>query len=123
MEQQLIYESPRDGWTKAEIEASLARGDAEELLRVPIDISLATPDPGWSQAICIGLAGHADIRVRMSAILGLAHLGRIHRRLDEARVRPLVEAALRDPDPAMRGRAGDVADDLEMFLGWRFARS
>jgi len=67
------------------------------------------------------LAGHPDRTVRANALLGFAHLARTCGRLDEAVVRPLVEAGLADPE--LRGRALDVADDLLMYLGWRFAGS
>ena len=113
----------RDGWTEADVEAVLANGEPQELLYVPIVVSLDPPDWAWSQAICVRLAGHPDANVRGNAILGFAHLARVCGKLDEAVVRPLIESALRDDHPLVRGRASDAADDAAHFLGWCFQGS
>lgn len=65
-----------DGWEEAKVDAVLARGDPNELLHVPILISLDPPDCAWSFEICKRLATHADARVRANAILGFGHLAR-----------------------------------------------
>ena len=72
----------RDGWTEADIEAVLANGEPQELLYVPIVVSLDPPDWAWSQAICVRLAGHPDANVRGNAILGFGHLARVCGKLD-----------------------------------------
>ena len=90
----------RDGWTEADIEAVLANGEPQELLYVPIVVSLDPPDWAWSQAICVRLAGHPDANVRGNAILGFGHLARVCGKLDEAVVRPLIESALTAIVPA-----------------------
>jgi len=111
----------QDDWTMADVEAVIARGDPQELLYVPIVVSMNPPDCTRAQQICIDLATHSHPNVRSNALLGFAHLARNCRWLDEAVVRPIVEAALQDE--TLRGRALDVADDLEVFLGWRIERN
>lgn len=107
-----------DGWDEAKIEAAIARNDAAELLHAPILVSLNPPDGAWAEAICFRLAAHEDAQVRANAILGYGHLSRTLGALDEARVRPLIEAALRDSDERVRGNAETAASDISFFLGW-----
>jgi hypothetical protein len=109
----------REGWTEEDVEAVLARDDPQEVLHVPIVVSLSPPDSAWAEAVCVLLASHPHPAVRGNAVLGLGHLARICRRLDEAVVRPVVERALRDECPQVRGKAQGAADDLETFLGWK----
>ncbi len=108
----------RDGWTMADVDAVLARGDAGDLLYVPIVISMDPIDCARSQEICLMLAGHCDTRVRANAILGLGHLARTCRALDASRVRPLLARAQNDPDAAVRCNVETVRGDLRQFLGW-----
>ncbi|MEJ0060524.1 MAG: hypothetical protein WDM79_13550 [Terricaulis sp.] len=95
----------REGWTQADAEAVIARGDPEELLHIPLYVSLNPPDCAWSQDICIALTAHEHEDVRGNAVLGFGHLARLCGALDEARVRPILEAALVDPIPG-RARPG-----------------
>lgn len=110
----------RDGWTVGDVEAVLAEGDPQKLLYVPILVSMNSPDGRWSEEICIRLAVHPDANVRGNAILGFGHLARIRGELDEANVRPLIESALRDDHPYVRGQGTNAADDAAQFLGWQF---
>jgi hypothetical protein len=108
-----------DGWTTADIEGAIARDEPDELLHVPILVSLDPPDCAWAQEICIRLAAHPHVTVRGNAVLAFGHLARTCGALDEARVRPLIESALIDPDDYVRGQAHAAADDVAHFLGWR----
>ena len=110
----------RDGWKIDDVETVLARGDPAEMLYAPIVVSLDPPDCDWAFSVCLCLVTHTDLNVRSNALLGFAHLSRTCGRSDESIVRPLVQAALLDP--LMAGRASDVADDLQMALGWHFER-
>lgn len=110
----------KHGWDEAQVEAVLARGDPAELLYAPIVVSLDPPDCAWAQDICLRLAAHADAQTRANAILGLGHLARTCGALDEARVRPLIEAALQDEDARVRGHADSARSDIAHFLGWAF---
>jgi len=108
------------GWTKADAEAIIARNDPEDVLYVPIVVSLDPPDLAWAQDICIRLSSHEHEDVRANAVLGFGHLARICGELDEARVRPIIEAAFHDPTDRVRGAAGNAASDTGMFLDWLF---
>ncbi len=109
-----------DGWDEAKVEAVLARGDPAEMLHVPIVVSLNPPETAWAEGICFRLAEHDDAQVRANAILGFGHLARTLGALDEARVRPLIEAALNDADERVRANAETAASDISFFLGWDF---
>lgn len=106
----------QDGWTEQDVEAVIARGLPDELLYVPIVISMDPPDFEWAQAICISLASHPHFNVRGNAILGFGHLARTCRRIDAATVVPLVAAALHDESAYVRGHADDAAGDLLHYL-------
>lgn len=107
-----------DGWDEAQVEAVLARGDPDEVLYVPILVSLDPPDCAWSFGICKQLASHADARVRANAMLGFGHLARTCAALDRD-IAPLIEAALTDVSEEVRFKANDAAHDINHFLGWR----
>lgn len=106
----------------AGVEAAVRRGDPDELLRAVLSAALYAADPEWAAGVCLRLAAHPHPGVRGNAVLGLGHLARLHGRLDRARVQPVLEAALSDPDPFVRGQADAAVDDVEHFLGWRTAR-
>ena len=108
------------GWTKEYAEDIIARGDPQDMLYVPIVVSLDPPDLEWAQGICIRLSSHEHEDVRANAVHGFGHLARICGELDEARVRPIIEAALNDPSDIVRAAAGDAASDTGMFLDWLF---
>ena len=109
-----------DGWTEQDVEEVILRGDPEELLYVPIVVSMDPPDPDWSQQICLRLVVHDHWNVRGNAILGFGHLARTTGQLDKDRVLPLVTGALSDPSEYVRGHANDAADDIANYLGWTF---
>jgi hypothetical protein len=69
--------------------------------------------------VCLRLSGHPHFNVRGNAILGFGHLARTCGALDEGRVKPLIERALKDTDEYVRGQANAAADDLAHYLGWR----
>lgn len=106
----------KNGWTIEDVHAALARGIPEELLYVPIVISMDPPDCEWAQEICISLTSHSHFNVRGNAILGLGHLARTCRWLDLSRVLPLVSAALEDEHEYVRGHATDAASDISHYL-------
>lgn len=109
----------QDGWTAQDVAAVIARGVPDELLYVPIMVSMDPPEFEWSQAICILLASHPHFNVRGNAILGFGHLARTFRRIDAATVVPLIAAALQDESAYVRGHADDAAGDLLHYLNVR----
>jgi hypothetical protein len=107
----------QDGWTKQDVEAVIVRDLPDELLYVPIVITLDSPDCAWSQRICLALATHNHFNVRGNAVLGFGHLARTCGRLNLDAVLPVISAALNDAHGYVRGHANDAADDLLHYLG------
>jgi hypothetical protein len=105
-----------DGWEIEDVEAVIAHGIPEELLYVPIVVSLAPPDCEWAQEVCIGLSNHPHFNVRGNAILGFGHLARTCRRLDLERVLPIVSAALKHEHDYAPGHAEDAAANINHYL-------
>jgi hypothetical protein len=106
--------------SEAEIYAALAADDPEVLLYAVLSAALYG-EPVWAAQVCAQLATHGHFNVRGNALLGFAHLARLHGGLglDRSRVEPLIRAGLEDPDAYVRGHAGDAADDVAHYLGWR----
>lgn len=108
--------------SKDAVESAMSRNDPNELLYAVLSAALYSDDPDWAEGICLRLAEHEHFNVRGNAILGFGHLARIHRRLNECRVKPLIEAALRDKSDYVRSQASAAADDVEFFLKWEIHR-
>ena len=108
--------------SKAAVESAISRNDPDELLYAVLSAALYSDDPHWAEAICLRLAKHEHFNVRGNAILGLGHLARIHRQLHKTRVKPLIEAALRDESEYVRNQADAAADDVDFFLKWNVDR-
>jgi hypothetical protein len=117
-EHNLKYE-PIPVFTRTEVEVAIQRDDPQELLYAVLSAALHAEDQEWAQDVCLRLAFHPHSNVRGNAILGFGHIARVHRYLDRARVQPIIERALNDPDEYVRGHAVDAVDDIEHFLRWR----
>ncbi|KCZ96654.1 hypothetical protein HPO_18852 [Hyphomonas polymorpha PS728] len=94
----------------------------EYLALLPIDFSMNPPEDVNVESVCIALSTHPDVFVRGNAMIGFGHLARVTRKLNKARVKPILEAALHDMEPSVRGKADDAMDDIENYLGWKFER-
>jgi hypothetical protein len=110
----------------AAIDDAIARNNPDELLHLPIALSMDPPEddhPGLAERICRDLARHPHPNVRGNAILGFGHLARTSGIIWKPKdVRALVEAGLADADPYVRGQAEAAADDLRHFLKWKLTR-
>jgi len=113
---------PIEPRTKEAVESAISRNDPNELLYAVLSAALYSDDLDWAEGVCLQLAEHEHFNVRGNAILGFGHLARIHRRLDEGRVKLLIEAALEDESEYVRGQAESAADDVEFFLKWKVHR-
>jgi hypothetical protein len=71
------------------------------------------PDWQWVQDQCLQLLNSNDPVVKGLAVSCLGHLARIHKIIDTAKVVPILNSLLEDPN--VGGRAEDALDDIEMF--------
>jgi len=106
--------------SKEEIMNALERNDAHELSRAVLSAALCCEDVDFAENICVQLSNHEHFNVRGNAILAFAHIARIHGKLNEQKIKPIIENALRDEDSFARGQANDAKDDIEFFLKWKF---
>ena len=110
----------KDGWLKEDVERVIYENNPDDLLYVPLVVSMDPPDFDWAENICIQLAEHPNFNVRGNAILGFSHLARVCGKLNENIVRPIIEKALNDQDEYVKGHAQDSVDDISHYLGWNF---
>ena len=108
-----------DTFTKTDVMAAIDRDTPDELLYVPVAVSLNGPDLVWATTICIRLASHDHALVRGNAVLGFGHLARRGADLPKNQVIPLVKEALHHTDDFVCHQATAAADDLRLFLGWK----
>jgi hypothetical protein len=107
-------------WSREEVERALAADVAEALSRAVLAVTLHDDDWRYGQDLCVRLASHAHYLVRGNAVLGLGHLARVFRQLDEKVAYPVIAAALRDEEAYVRGQAECAKDDTAQFLGWKY---
>ncbi len=105
--------------SRADVEAAIEKNDPELQCVAVLSAALYSPDPRWTESVCLRLAEHADPQVRGNAVLGFDHLARRYGELDQKIVQPLIEAALKDPHKWVRSQAYAAADDLQHFLRWK----
>ena len=97
---------------------ALIRNEPDELRQVVVEASWAAEE--WAGDFCAGLATHADFNVRGNAFYALAWLAFREYPLDRERVQPIIEAALADGHPYVRGHALKAAKEAESGLHWVF---
>ena len=106
--------------SRADLQAELESRDRERISTALISAALNDPDREWVETLIVRFIEHEDPWVRGVAALAAGHIARLHGALD-ARIAPLVEKLLEDPETS--GKARDALDDIEMFLGRRFHAS
>jgi hypothetical protein len=108
--------------SKDEVESAISVNDPDELLSAVLSAALHSDDRHWAEGVCLRLSNHEHFNVRGNAIQGFGHIARIHGKLSEIKVKPVIEGALKDENDYVRGQAGDAADDVEFFLKWKVDR-
>jgi len=108
-------------YTNEDVTEALGRNDPEELELVSVTLAITSPDQHFAEDVCLKLALHEHNKVRGNAVMSLGHLARRFRQLNEGAVKPIVEAALQEPDDYVRVRAKSAADEIHQFLGWNIA--
>ncbi len=105
-------------FSKDDVTEAIERNDPDELQLVSITLALSCQDQRLDEETCIMLTAHAHSKVRAHAVMSLGYLARRFRRLDEHRVKPIIEAALVDSDEYIRAHAKAAADEICQFLHW-----
>jgi hypothetical protein len=106
-------------WRHEDVERAIRDDDIEALLVAVIGVSMHDDDWSYAQDLCVRLSTHPHFNVRGNAVLGFAHIARVHRRLDRAVVQPIIQRALRDEHDYVRGHADSAVDDTQIYLKWR----
>ena len=114
--------SPADPDFRPRVEDALLRDDPGELEDLVLVVAIEGGDREWAECCCAQLAKHRNALVRGNALLGFGHIVRRFGRLDERRVKRLIELGLFDRHEYVREQAESAAQDLETFLSWRFDR-
>lgn len=109
--------------SREDVEQIMAWNDLDRLRRVPVALGLHCDDLHWGIGKCITLAGHPDPVVRGNAILSFGHFARRFRCAHKNLVEPLIEAALHDKNPYIRGQAESAADDINQFCTWKVQKT
>lgn len=109
-------------WSRELIAQALIDDAPEAVLRAVIAASMHDDDWKYAQDLCVRLSAHPHLNVRGNAVLGFGHIARVHGRLEERLVLPIIRAALKDDDEYVRSQACGARDDVEHFLGWDFTK-
>ena len=107
--------------TADEIEAKLRNDVPDELLYVPVSVSMYWADWRYAQELCLRLSKHRHWNVRGNAVLGFGHISRVQRMLEKEKVEPVLRAALIDESDYVRGQAHAAVDDVNHFLKWEIS--
>jgi len=110
-----------EGWMVSDIEAAISRNEPNELLWVPICVSMDPLGRIWSERVCIRLSTHSHSTVRANAILAFGHLARTFGYLNRRLIQPIIESGLAESDVEVRGNSYSATDDVEWYLGWVLA--
>lgn len=105
---------------RAFIERAERDDDLAALVRGVISVAIHEPDFAYAQALCVRLAAHCNFNVRGNALQAMGHLIRMHGRLDESAVRPILDSALLDESEYVRSQAEEVRDESVRVLAWKW---
>ncbi len=116
---EMIYEQI-NALTRDEIAAAVERNDTAELRTVVLSVAMYDRDQEFAESFCLGLAHHPHFNVRGNAVLGFGHIARVHGKLSEEKIKPVIRKALLDEEFFVRSQAESAKDDTEWFLKWEF---
>jgi|SRR5579862_2966654 len=100
--------------TKLEVEDSLSDADSSVTVKALIRMALWETDWEWAERMALRALEDPRKPVKMAALVAIAHLARLHRRLHLELVLPAVNKLLNDPDCC--GNAQDALDDIAVFI-------
>ena len=91
----------------------LERGTPLDRSRALLGLALHDSDWRWVQNLSLDHLGDSDPAIRATAALALAHLARIHGKLDLETVLPALNSL--KEDPVIGGRVEDALSDISIF--------
>lgn len=100
---------------RLEVEQTLASDQPEAINRVLVAVALYD-DWRYAEAQCLSLLRYPDLSVKMTAVLCLGHIARLHGRLHLDLVQPLLDALYATAEPALRGRIEDARSDIDAYI-------
>jgi len=115
----LVYEAIEQ-LERNEVAAAVKRNNPLELSTVVLSVALYDNDRAFAESFCKKYARHEDSNVRGNAILGFSHIARIHGKLDEGSIKPVIAAALLDENNFVRGQAESAQEDTAWYLSWKY---
>ncbi len=121
MHKKFVKYEPIKKYSKVDIEKAVAGNNADELLLMVLSVALYSDDFEYAENFCVQLSNHEHFNVRGNAIQGLGHIARIHGKLNENKVKPIIESASKDKNKIVRSNAID-AKDTKQFLNWNFSK-
>ena len=116
MEKSLQYE-PLPEFSIESTKRIMESGSIEEKIRLPLSNGMDCPNWITAQDLCISLAQNEDERISSNAVLGLAYIARIHKKLEKHLVKPILVNSLRG-HKEYNWRIQDSIDDINQFMGW-----
>lgn len=89
----------------------------EEIAKALLSISLHDSDWKWCQDQCLHFLQYPHPLVRRTAAIGLGHIARIHRKLDQNKVINRLKMLIEDEkNQSVAGSAEDALDDIDIFI-------
>lgn len=107
-------------YSREEIEKALADNNSDKLSLMVLSVALYSNDFEYAENFCIQLSNHEHFAVRGNAIQGFGHIARVHGKLNEEKIKPIIKTALRDNNELVRDNANNAKDDTKTFLEWKF---
>jgi hypothetical protein len=100
--------------SKQAAENILYSGDEFGISECLISLAYYESDWRWVQEKCLEFTNHKFLEVRRSAILGFAHLARIHKKLDLEIILPRLQQL--KENSLIAGTVEDVIEDIRIFI-------
>ncbi len=83
---------PIEKYSKVDIEKAVADNNADELLLLVLSVALYSDDFEYAENFYVQLSIHEHFNVRGNAIQGFGHIARIHGKLNENKVKLIIES-------------------------------
>lgn len=112
---------PLDCLYNEDINKILESDDINEIIRLPLSVSMNHPNWKYAQDLCVKLSKHKDARVRANAVLGFAYIARTKGILEKHIVNPIVLKELNE-NKKYEWRIVDSINDINLFMKWNIGQ-